>query len=285
MTKLSPRPVAVLLLLWLGFCASSCGHLARRGQGLQPEERLAQVDALLSQRQDPDQLEQALIVIDEALLDIGDDPRLLARLALAHHAQGYGHAGAEPPPVRLFEAGREVAWRCIYEDPAFAGVLTSTGGQINAEAAQRIGDDHGRCLLWLVANWTRWLSLRDPAGLAIDLQPLQVLADRAVELNTGHRRAQALGLAGLSRALAPPSMSPDLEQARGLMLRAVDQDPDNLSLRVDLAQYVYGAVDDRVSFRETLQAVLDIPVETGDRWTLENKRAHQRARELLEKAD
>lgn len=269
------------LAILTGLLLAACGHLDRRSRGPGFDERLAQVDELLRQREEVAKLDQALALIDELMLDMGDDPRLLYRLSMARYAQGYGFAADEPPPLRLYEAGRETAWRCLYQDPAFEGVLTSTGGHIGPAAADRIGEEQARCLLWLVANWTRWLALRDPAGLAIDLQPLQVLADRAVELGTGGRRAQALGLAGLSRALAPTALGPDLEEARKLMLRAVEQDPHNLSLRVDLAEYVYGPLEDRVSYRESLEAALAISPDTGGRWVLENQRAHERARALL----
>jgi tetratricopeptide (TPR) repeat protein len=245
------------------------------------DARLAQVDALLHQREDSEKLDQALLLLDELMLELGDEPQLLARLSLAYYARGYGHAAEEPPPLRYFEAGREAAWRCIYQDPAFEGVLTSTGGVIGAPAAARIDEDHGRCLVWLVANWTRWLALRDPAGFAIDLQPLQVLSDRAVELTAGGRRATALGMAGMSRALAPAAFGPDLDQARSYFLRAIEQDPDNLSLRVDLAEYVYAPLEDDVSFCDTLEQVLAIAPETGGRWLLENRRAHTRAHALL----
>ncbi len=266
----------------LGLACGGCARLERRSRGPSFEDRLAQVDALLFLRADPARLEEALVQLDELMLDMGDDPRLLSRLAMAQHALAYGHAVAEPPPLRLFEAGRETAWRCIYQDPAFEGVLTSTGGLISPAAAARIGDEHARCLLWLVANWTRWLAIRDPAGFAIDLRPVQVLADRAVELTAGDRRAQALGLAGLSRALVPEAYGPDLNQARGFMLRAIEQGPDNLTLSVDLAEYVYGPLDDRASFRDTLERVLATPPEAGGRWQLENHRAHLRAQALLE---
>jgi tetratricopeptide (TPR) repeat protein len=261
---------------------SACTHLERRAQRIDFDERLARVDGLLRERHLPGRLEEALAILDELALDMGEDPRLLSRRARARYAQGYGYPGEDPPPLRLFEDGRETAWRCIYQDPSFEGALYSTGGQIGTAVAERIGEEHELCALWLVANWCRWLALRDPAGLAIDLQPLQILADRTVEISQAGRRAQALGFAGVSRALTPSAFAPDLDEARGLLLRAIEQEPDNLTFQVDLAQYVYGPLEDGVRYREVLEGVLSTPVETGGRFTLENRRAHQRARALLE---
>lgn len=279
MSRTSPL-LPQLAVYLLAFGSLSCGHLGRGG-GDDAESRLAHVDALLHHREDAEQLDEALVALDELMFELGDDPQLLARLSLAHYARGYGHAASEPPPLRYFEAGREAAWRCIYQDPAFQGVLTSTGGVIGPPAAARISEEHSRCLVWLVANWSRWLALRDPAGFAIDLQPLQVLSDRAVEISAGSRRATALGMAAMSRALAPEAFGPDPDEARALFLRAIELDPGNLSLQVDLAQYVYGPLEDEISFRATLEEVLATPEETGGRWLLENRRAHARAQALL----
>jgi len=274
---------ALVALAVIGVLA--CGHFERRRATANTDEQLAQIDALLRERHDPERLDEALLALDTLMLDMGDDPRLLARLSMAQHAQAYAVAAEGGEPVRLFEAGRETAWRCLYQEPAFEGVLSAAGGHIGPAAAQRIDEAHGRCLLWLVANWTRWLALRDPAGFAIDLEPLRVLADRAVELNSGPRRAQALGLAGVSRALAPAAMNPDLGEARALLLRGVEQDPTNLSLLVDLVEYVYGPLEDRVSQREILDRVLAADPREGGRWQHENLQAQLRARALAEALD
>lgn len=258
----------------------SCAHLGVGAGGDDVKTRIAEVDALLRLRQDPQKLDEAEQAIGDLMLDLGDDPRLLSRLAMVHYARAYGHDAPQPPPLRIYEAGREAAWRCLYQDPSFQGVLSSTGGRIGVAAAARIGEDQTDCLLWLVANWSRWLALRDPAGVAIDLQSLQVLADRAVDLTAGYRRAMALDLAGMSRAMAPLAFGPDMDEAHSLFQRAIQHDPDNLSIQVDLAEFVYGPLEDERRFRDTLQAVLDASPQSG-RWQLENQRALQRAEALL----
>lgn len=262
----------------------SCAHLGF-GRGRESlDQRLVLIDGLIHERDDPDKLDEALVAIDALALELGDDPRLLSRLAHVHYARAYGHPDPARPPVRVYEAGREAAWRCLYQDPAFEGVLSSTGGRINGAAAGRIEEERASCLLWLVANWSRWLALRDPGGLAIDLEPLQVLSDRAVELSAGRRRAQALGSAGLSRALAPAALGPDLDESRRLFGRAIQQDPDNLSLRVDLAEYVFAPLEDELRFEQTLRGVLEaVPAE--GLWVLENRRARERAEALLSAHD
>jgi hypothetical protein len=284
MATKTPLPVVILSALALVGTIGACSHLERRAQRIALDERLAHVDGLLRERHEPGRLDEAMSVIDELAIDMGEDPRLLFRRARARYAQAYGEMSESPPPLRLYEDGRETAWRCIYQDPSFEGALYSTGGQIGAAVAERLGEEHELCTLWLVANWTRWLALRDPGGLAIDLQPLQILADRVVEISQGSRRAQALGFAGVSRALAPKAFGPDLEEAKGLLLRAIEQEPDNLTFQVDLAEYVYGPLEDTARYREVLEGVLGTPEGTGGDWVLENRRAHRRARTLLEGA-
>jgi tetratricopeptide (TPR) repeat protein len=274
---LSISPAAAMLALGLACCA----HFGERGGREGFDERLARVDDHLRAREQPGHLDEALVILEELRLDVGDHPELLWRIARVRYAQAYGAVDPDADPLRLYEAGRETAWRCIYQDPAFQGVLGSTGGRIGPAAVERITEEHESCLLWLVANWSRWLALRGPAAFALDLEPLQLLADRAVELHAGRRRALALGFAGMGRALAPVELTPDLDAAGGMLKRAIQQDPENASLRVDLAEYVYGPLEDRERFQQTLDEVLaSTPVE-GEHWLLENNHARARARLLL----
>lgn len=269
---------SIVGLLFLG---SSCAHLFGRARGEDPELRLMEADRLLEQRHHRDSLERARDVLDELALDMDLDPRLLSRIAMAHYALAYGYQPDEPPTLRVYEAGRETAWRCVYQDPAFEGVLSSLGGRVKPAVAARIQPERADCLLWLVANWSRWLALRGAAGFAIDLEPLGVLASRAMELHEGDAHAQALGLAGLVRSLEPLAAPAALEEAEALFERAIDEDPDNASLRVDLAEYVYLPREDQARFEEQLRWVIDMPHPTASPWALENLRAQSRARSLL----
>ncbi len=260
----------------------SCAHLFGGGRTDDPEELLGEVDRLLGKRHERANLDRAMDLLGELSLDMGDDPRLLSRTARAQHALAYGFQPEEPPPLRIYEAGREVAWRCLYQDPAFEGVLSSFGGRIQPVAVARIQEDRAGCLFWLVANWTRWLALRGPAGFGIDLEPLGVLAERAVTLETGENHPQALGYSGLAMALEPMATVESLNEAEDLFIEAIRLDPDNLGLRVDLAEYVYARREDALRFGEQLEEVLASPVPSTSRWALENRRAQTRARSLLD---
>jgi len=260
-----------------------CSWLHPQGDRDPIATALQDVDSLYRQRADPEQLQLAMEQLQELKLEAGDDPRLLARLARGYHAQAYGHERSVERATVLYEAGREAAWQCLYQDPAFSGVVGSLGGRIGPAAAARIGADQLDCLLSLVANWTRWLQLRDPGAYGIDLVPLLVLADRGVELAGEDRRGAALHYAALGRALKPLPLGPDLDRAEELLLQATMLDPENLSLRVDLAEHVYLARDDRErAAAELAEAMARDVLATGQRWGLENSRAQERARALLE---
>jgi hypothetical protein len=123
--------------LLAGLILPGCLAVQVRRERTALEDGLARVDALFAERARRERLEEARALLDLLSLD-HDDPRLLARQARCDHALAYGFPEEAPGEIALYEAGRERAWRCLYEDPAFAGVLTSTGGRLGPAAVSRI---------------------------------------------------------------------------------------------------------------------------------------------------
>jgi hypothetical protein len=267
------------MLASLLFAGCPFGTLRRERSAL--EEGLARVDDGIAARADRAALDEACGLLDMLSLD-ADDPRLLARQAQCDYALAYGYPEEAPSPSARYLEGREHAWRCLTREPAFAGVLTTTGGRMTVAAAARIGPGQADCLRWLVATWARWLALEDPAACGIDLEPLGLLAVRSVELSGGSERGEALGAAALVSSLTPLPLGPDLEGAAERFHEAIGINPDDLTLRVDLAERVYRPLGDLERFRATLGVVAVSAPREDDPWALENRRARERARALLE---
>lgn len=270
-------PLALALSLG-GLLGCPVGSLRRERSAL--EEGLARVDDMFARRADRAALDQAVELLGSLSLD-AEDPGILARQARCDYALAYGYPGGEPAPSALHLRGREVAWRCLIRDPAFAGMLTTTGGRLTPAAVQRIGSEQGSCLAGLVTNWARWLALEDPAANGIDLEPLGLLARRWVDLAEPELRGAAMGAEALVASLTPQPLGPDLEEAASLFQRAIETSPDDLTLQVDLAERVYLPLDDLPRFHETLRAVERSDPHDDGLWKLENRRARARAHELL----
>ena len=270
---------------WIGAPALTCALALQAcaalhgGQGAGLEASLAEAEIGFAAREDAVGLAATCEQLQGLAQGAEPEPRVLGLLARCRYAQAYLHGDAGEAAARLYEAGREAGWRCLELDPSVQGVLASTGGRMGAAVAARIGADPGDCLIWTVANWSRWLVLRDPAAVGIDLLPLGSLADRAVELSPGS--AQALGLAGLAKSLAPRALAAGEPEAESFFLAAIARDPGDLSLRADLAEHVYAPRGDRTRLEATLADLLALPAECSARWAPENRRAQERARALL----
>ncbi len=277
--KRDPLRQSIGPLLVLAIAA--CGILRPAGKNDPLRALVAEGDVLYHQRASQDQLEAALERYKALACDYEDPVLVTARIARAHYSLAYGYQQGKEALGR-YETGREAAWRCLAQDAGFAGVVAARGGKVGRTVANRVGPERLDCLLWLVGNWSRWLELRDTAAASLDLEPLLYLSDRALELADGEQRGLALHFAGLTHALAPKPLNPDLVRAEELLLQANAQDPQHMTVLVDLAQLVYLRQDEAPRAAAILERVLNEPApRPGDKWELENKRAQERARQLL----
>ena len=120
--------------------------------------------------------------------------------------------------------------------------------------------------------------------MAIDLEMLGRMGKRAVELASEQAQAQAQATLGLALALPPAPLSPDHEAATAAFTNALTKAPDRLTYAVDLAELVFSKTDSDTAVRELLDHVIAHPVVEGGRHELENRRARERARALLDGA-
>ncbi len=275
-------PLILLVLQWL---LQGCIIVHVSGENGQSHLDAARADALFSARTDPGALQEVIMIYKRYLALKPDDPVVRARLAQAYYSFAYGHNPEEPSALELYEAGRENAWTCLNQIPQFSAVMERDRGKISVEAAQLVTETHGDCLLWLVACWVRWVEIRGPSAVALDLLPLQVLAHRACEMNFPQFPGEALHLLAMIQALTPELMEPNLIEPERLFQEAASLAPEDLSITADFADLVLVPQGRLPEAREALREMLEKEQSTEGSGMLENDRARMRARVILEEIE
>lgn len=268
------RALFFLLVLGAAGCAT---RTAREERAV--EQALDRARALLDQRHDREALLEAIDLLRSLARIRPGDPEILGALSLSLYALGYGYPS--PETATLYAEGREVGWQCLLADPAFAGVLDSRGGAVTRVAARRIPEARADCLLGLVQSWSRWVALSGPAAMSLDLAPLEVLAEQAIELAPEGERFLPRLVHARVLALVPVVLEPDVAKARAAFDAACAAAPLYLTCPVDRAEYLLAPRGEAVELRDILHRVLEAHPE-GTRFALENRRAQERARALLE---
>lgn len=265
----------VVALVWF---QAGCGALqSLSGRPRSQAAALAAADREFAEREERARLEAAIEGYQDLATAEPDDPDLQARLAQAWTALAYGHA--EDPEQRrvYYETAREVSWRCLERVPSFSAAGAGRGGRIEPVVARRIPTSHTGCVLVLVESWSRLVAQEGTAAMALDLAPLRVLADRALEMTQDTvEHAHAEHLSGMVRALVPPAFEPPLEEAEQQMMAAIRAMPEALTPKADLAEYLYLQHRGCEAARPWLDEVL--AGEAAD--SLEDRRARSRARRM-----
>lgn len=283
-------PVALAALAMAGALAVIAGCPKRADDGLPPcaaaqgrrrstpvERCLAVGDAHFEDRAREGELDRALSAYHDALLLAPNDATVLARVARAYATRGYAFPDENGESYRL---GREIGLRCLRTAPDVQGAITASGGVLTLRAISSADANLAPCMLWTALAWARTLEAGGVAGASIDLRPLQALARRVVELTPDLEGGLPHAALGLSLALAPAPLKPDLGQAERQLKMAIQRAPWRLSAQVDLATLVHGPKGDEAAWRQTLTEVST--AAPGAREIPENLAAIARAKAALE---
>jgi hypothetical protein len=244
-----------------------------RGREPDPlENDLVEVDRLYAQRVSEASLRASNALAENLLIAHGPSPKLHWRLARGLEALAYGHVPAEEIlHVEAMEWGR----RCLDANLAWAS-QTSLAGKVTRRSARRLVDSDLPCLEALLVPWIRRVEHRGVSA-AIDLEPLGVLATRALELDAAGvgwippwAQAMILGLK------ASPSRA-EIDEALALFALSGEREPELATPRVDAL-----ALQHRVGSLGQ-QPALTHPVHASHPWSLENRRAVERQLALRER--
>ena len=265
--------------IWIGsFTVLMSCSSSKRDRTSLATRILTNGDALYLERADLRELDKAIQWYLSGVREFPDHAKLMGRLARAYTVRAYAH-----PPDGLdgFVTAREFGLRCLMTEPAFGGLVQSSGGAVTVRAVETLESDRIGCMTWTSIAWSRWLDQRGVIGASIDLEATIALAKRAVDVKADYDKGRPYAALGVALALAPAPLEPDLEGARKALNQATMIAPSRLTPIVDLAQYVSAVEGKDGEWRALLQRVVDQEVAEADPDRLENLAAIQRAQALL----
>jgi len=146
---------------------------------------------------------------------------------------------------------------------------------------------HVPALFWTTSAWAKWISLNlDSLEALADMPMLEATMQRVIELDGSFFYGSPHLQMGVYLAAKPAIIGGNLDKAREHFDEAFALGADKLlSAKVLFARYYAVRLKDRALFRNTLQEVLEAPVDEVPELTLSNTLARDKARELLERTD
>jgi tetratricopeptide (TPR) repeat protein len=218
--------IAALVLFAPALCAS----------GGADDATVRQVQALLANYQeDPTRLQQARLLL-EAATRTEPQPETLALLSRVWFLIGEVLSPTGGDRVAAFGQGRDVGRRAI-------------------EAAPQSAAAH----LWYAINTGRWAQEKGMLHAALAFSKLLDEADQVLRLDPNSVEGHAL--AGSLAAHVPRAMGGDVHRAEKHFRRALEIDPHNAGIRVELAR-LYVTLKRDAEAREELTRALQEPSPT-----------------------
>ncbi len=243
------------------------------------EEALAEMDAHFDARYDEARL-RTLIGMGETLaMEWAEDPAVGWRQSNAELALAYGHSPADR--MQWYRTAMAHGRQCLRGNSGWKSREELAGGRVSRRATRRLGASDRPCLEVLLRSWLRWVELRGPAA-HLDLAEIQLLSDRAMELNevdpgwvAPWSQAMLLSL----QAQSPASVDAALELFQQASLLA----PELVTPRVDalVLSLRFERGEARAEFARQSQEQ-PTAVYAGHPWRLENQRGAQRLLSLVD---
>ncbi len=283
-------PASVLLVLAAGGLAGGCSTTKLAVGSMVPilEES---VDAGLSSA-DLELVREGMpgnLVLLDGLIRTDPRPDLLALGAQLYFSYAFAFIEDEDPERArgLYRTGRDYGQRALGADKKVRSALAGGNPEALAAALERLDREDSPTLVWTAAAWASWanLSLDDPEAVA-DLPSIEVLLERAVELDEGYLHGVPPLLLGSFHAARPPILGGDPETARRYFTRAEEVGNGRLLLApVFEARYYARSILDEELFTRLLNGALATPVDIAPDIRLLNAVAHRKARDLLAMRD
>jgi hypothetical protein len=189
--------------------------------------------------------------------------------------------------ISFYERARQYGLRSIATfRPSFVQAITGDLDVLSSELQQWQEKDIG-ALFWTAFAWGGMIQLQqsDPVMLA-DLPAVKMIMNRVMELDESFYFASPHLFFGTYYGDYPEMLGGDPEMARNHIDRADELNRSKyLMVKFMLARYVAIPTQNRSLFEQTLQEVLDAPVDLFPEQALANQLAKRRAAHWLKRAD
>jgi len=228
-----------------------------------------------------------LMLMDGMVEAVPANERLL--LAAAQSYASYASAFIEDKDpeyaLALFQRARDYAMAALAER-GLQNPATIPFETFESQVAA-LGPKDVPYLFWCAANWGSWISLNLESMEAMaELPRVESMMRRVLVLDESFHYGGPHLFMGIWYAARPPMAGGDLERAQEHFNRALELGKHQfLMTAVYFADYYARKTFDKQLFTETLQNVLETPVDTIPELTLLNTVAHRKARQMLKEAD
>ena len=174
----------------------------------------------------------------------------------------------------------------LLKNRKFADVWDKPFDQFSGGASY-LGDKDLPALVWTVANWSQFISLHlDSTEVLVDIPRVQVLLDRAIELDGSYFEGLPHMILGSLLAFRPPMMGGDPEGSKAHFDRAVAvSDGKFLLAHYFYAKFYCYRIQDVDMFETTLTMVIGQPDSVLPEYRLLNAIAIRKSAKLLEERD
>lgn len=142
-------------------------------------------------------------------------------------------------------------------------------------------------LVWTVANWSQFISLHlDSTQVLVDIPKVQVLLERAIELDGNYIEGLPFMIMGSLLAFRPPMMGGDPEGSKANFDRAIAVSEGKFLLaKYFYARYYCYRIQDAQMFEDTLNDVIAQPADILPEYRLLNALAIKKSTRLIEETD
>lgn len=241
-------------------------------------------DGHWAQREDEDELRQAIEVWQRDVERDRDNLDALVMLARAHLWLAEGHDGTEQERIARLDAA--VAWAekaLVAASPEFAEAMAD--GAKLPDAMAKLDASGVPALYWYSRALGAWATRKGFAVYLGQRDNLMAARRRVVELDPTYFHGGALRELGSWYAIAPAFAGGDLAKSRDFFERSFAVAPDLALTRLRWAAELSTKTQDRDEFERLLAEVAALPDDAIPGFEPEQRLAKRRAAELLAAAD
>lgn len=228
-----------------------------------------------------------LLLLDSLITTNPDNQDLLLAAAQAYGAYASTLGDEETDrAAALLQKAKAYALKALELHPLFRGVLEIPLPLLREKAAA--ADKTLVPLLFQSANtWASWIAQgADGVEGMAELPRVEILMNRVLELDPGYFYGGPHLFQAILLSARPPQYGGDLKKAEYHFQQALHYAQDKfLMTRVYFAQYYARQRLDRDLFVQTLNRVLELPVDAESELILFNTLAKEKARSLLRQVD